>query len=75
MRYHRRAVGWIMIDEVRNASRIAPADAARKWLPGLAAVLGIALLLGACSKCDVPTWQHSGLDGAPTACHDKRPAQ
>jgi len=64
-----------MIDEVRDASRIAPAGAARRWLPRLAAVLGIGLLLGACSKCDVPTWQHSSLDGAPAACHDERPAQ
>lgn len=75
VRYDGRAVGRIMTDDVRNASWIAPAGAARTWLPRLAAVLGIALLLGACSKCDVPTWQRSSLDGAPAACHDERPAQ
>jgi hypothetical protein len=64
-----------MIDEVGHTPRIAPARAARLWLPRLAAVLGIGLLLGACSKCDVPTWQRSSLDGAPTACHDGPPAQ
>jgi len=75
MRYHRRTVGRIMIGKVRDASWIAPAPAPRTWLPRLAAVLGIALVLGACSKCDVPTWQRSSLDGAPAACHDERPAQ
>ena len=70
-----------MLDEVTDASRIAPARAAQPWLPWLpwlprlAAVLGIGLLLGACSKCDVPTWQRSSLDGAPAACHDGPPAQ
>jgi hypothetical protein len=64
-----------MTDEVRDASWIAPAHAARRWLPRLAAMLGIGLLLGACSKCDVPAWQRSSLDGAPAACHDGPPAQ
>jgi len=64
-----------MIDEVREGSGIAPARAAGAWLTRLAAVLGIGLLLGACSKCDVPTWQRSSLDGAPAACHDGPPAQ
>jgi len=62
-------------EERRNTSRAAPASAAGGWLPRLAAVLGIALLLGACSKCDVPTWQRASLDGAPAACHDGPPAQ
>ena len=36
----------------------------------LLALLGFGLMLGACTKCDVPTWQHSGLGDAPVACHD-----
>ena len=34
------------------------------------ALLGFALMLGACTKCDVPTWQHSSTGDAPVACHD-----
>jgi hypothetical protein len=34
----------------------------------LAAILGLGLTLGACSKCDVPTWQ-PGQTG-PKSCHD-----
>ena len=36
----------------------------------LLALLSVALMLGACTKCDVPTWQHSSTGGAPAACHD-----
>ncbi|MGD0147953.1 MAG: hypothetical protein ABSB77_05145 [Xanthobacteraceae bacterium] len=36
----------------------------------LVALLGVALMLGACTKCDVPTWQHSSTGDAPVACHD-----
>jgi hypothetical protein len=36
----------------------------------LLALLGFGLMLGACTKCDVPTWQHSSTGGAPAACHD-----
>jgi hypothetical protein len=36
----------------------------------LLAVLGFALALGACTKCDIPTWQHSSTGNAPVACHD-----
>jgi hypothetical protein len=47
-------------------------------LPGkrvarLVALLGLALMLGACSKCDVPDWFHTSP--APHACHDGAPAQ
>lgn len=75
LRYDGRAVGRIMVDEIGDRLRIAPASAAGRWLLRLAAVLGIGLLLGACSKCDVPTWQHSSLGGAPAACHEGPPAQ
>jgi len=36
----------------------------------LLALVGFALMLGACTKCDVPTWQHSSSGDAPVACHD-----
>jgi hypothetical protein len=36
----------------------------------LLALLGFALMLGACTKCDVPTWQRSSTGDAPVACHD-----
>jgi len=36
----------------------------------LLALLGFALMLGSCTKCDVPTWQHSSTGDAPVACHD-----
>jgi hypothetical protein len=31
-------------------------------------ILGFGLMLGACSKCDVPTWMPN--PSAPHACHD-----
>jgi hypothetical protein len=34
------------------------------------ALLGFGLMLGACSKCDVPAWQHGSVGIAPAACHD-----
>jgi hypothetical protein len=36
----------------------------------LLVLLGFALTLGACTKCDVPAWQHSSSGGDPVACHD-----
>src|SRR5580692_4864154 len=36
----------------------------------LVALLGFALTLGACTKCDVPAWQHSSTGDASVACHD-----
>ena len=36
----------------------------------LLALLGFVLMLGACTKCDVPSWQHSSSGDAPVACHD-----
>jgi hypothetical protein len=36
----------------------------------LAALLAFGLMLGACSKCDVPTpWEHSSAGHTPAACH------
>jgi hypothetical protein len=34
----------------------------------LVIILGFGLTLGACSKCDVPTWMPN--PSAPHACHD-----
>jgi hypothetical protein len=40
----------------------------------LAALIAFGLMLGACSKCDIPTpWQHSSAGDVPAACH-KDPA-
>jgi hypothetical protein len=40
------------------------------WWARLLAVAGLGLTLGACTKCDVPTWQRSSSGDAPVACHD-----
>jgi hypothetical protein len=39
------------------------------------AVVGFGLMLGACSKCDVPDWFHTGSGTAPHVCHDAPPPQ
>ena len=37
----------------------------------LLAVAALGLLLGACSKCDVPDfWHHDTPTAAPQSCHD-----
>jgi hypothetical protein len=55
-----------MADDISNKSWIAPTGAAVVRFLGL---LGFALMLGACSKCAVPSWQHSSAGTAPVACH------
>jgi len=61
-----------MADDARNMSWTAPqglrhcGTALLRLLP----LLGFALMLGACTKCDVPVWQHSSTGNAPVACHD-----
>jgi hypothetical protein len=52
-------------------SHIAP-DAGRlaRWVARLIAVIGLSVMLGACSKCDVPDWLHTGSPTAPKSCHD-----
>jgi hypothetical protein len=56
-----------------------PARAAYVWLAQvcmrLGVFLGLALCLGACSKCDVPDYFHLGSPTAPRACHGDAPAQ
>jgi hypothetical protein len=51
----------------RRISRMAPHPAARRAAV-LACILGLGLALGACSKCDVPTWMPN--QNAPHTCHD-----
>lgn len=39
-------------------------------------LFSVGLMLGACSKCDVPTpWEHSSGASAPLACHGTPPLQ
>jgi hypothetical protein len=60
-------------DKTRDRRR---ASVAHYSVQRLLAIAGIGLMLGACSKCDVPTpWQHSSAGGAPAACHDGPQAQ
>jgi hypothetical protein len=41
-------------------------------IPRLLIIVGFAAMLGACSKCDVPTWQPSRT---PASCHGDAPLQ
>jgi hypothetical protein len=61
-----------MADDARIRSSVVPRGQPHCGLAvlRLLALLGFGLMLGACTKCDVPTWQHSGLGDAPVACHD-----
>jgi hypothetical protein len=55
-------------DEARIGVRMTYAAGVRA--AGMLMLLGIAGMLGACSKCDVPTpWEHGSLGSAPAACH------
>src|SRR5580693_5070098 len=64
------AVRGIMADDVRTMSWTASRGHCGGAMLRLLALLGFALMLGACTKCDVPTWQHSSTGDAPVACHD-----
>jgi len=62
-----------MAQSAGHMSRCPPRGAARlgaRAVLRLVAALGIGLMLGACSKCDVPAWQHSSTGGVPAVCHD-----
>jgi hypothetical protein len=61
-----------MADDVRNMSWTAPQglDHCGGTMLRLLALLGFTLMLGACTKCDVPNWQHSSTGDTPVACHD-----
>ena len=47
--------------------------AGNRLLP-LVVVVGFGMALGACSKCDVPTWQPNRAPGPPLSCHGDAPA-
>jgi hypothetical protein len=49
----------------RNAAERIP-----RRLTLLGCVVGFGLALGACSKCDVPTWLPNQPGQAPHVCHD-----
>ncbi len=58
------------LSDMSFIARIVARIAGQRMLPGLI-LLGFGLMLGACTKCDVPTpWQHSSSGSAPVACHD-----
>jgi hypothetical protein len=61
-----------MADDVRTMSWTTSQGSGRRGggMLRLLALLGFALMLGACTKCDVPTWQRSSSGDAPVACHD-----
>ncbi len=44
------------------------------WTVRLLAVVAVGLLLGACTKCDVPTWPRSPA-AVPLSCHGDARAQ
>jgi hypothetical protein len=52
-----------------NVARFAAGHMAR-----LIIFVSLGLILGACTKCDVPGWQHSESEMAPLACHSDAPA-
>jgi hypothetical protein len=60
----------IMADDIGNKSWAALTGAAvlRLVVRSLGLVV-FGLMLGACSKCAVPNWQHSSAGTAPVACH------
>jgi hypothetical protein len=61
------AAGAIMAGGTSDMSWTARAGAP---VARLAALLAFGLMLGACSKCDVPTpWEHSSAGNTPAACH------
>lgn len=58
---------WLL-GAVRLAAPVARNAGGRA--AGMLMLLGIAGMLGACSKCDVPTpWEHGSLGSTPAACH------
>jgi hypothetical protein len=51
------------------------AASALAWMARLLAVAGVGLLLGACTKCDVPTWPPASAAAVPLSCHSDAPAR
>ena len=44
------------------------------WMARLLAVASVGLMLGACSKCDVPTWPPASA-AVPLSCHSDVPVR
>jgi hypothetical protein len=49
------------------------ARAGRDRMLRLFVVAGFGLMLAACDKCSVPTWQHSEAGKVPLSCHSDAP--
>jgi hypothetical protein len=45
------------------------------WMARLLAVTCFGLMLGACTKCDVPTWSPQSAAAIPLSCHGDAPAR
>jgi hypothetical protein len=45
------------------------------WMARLLVVAGVGLMLGACTKCDVPTWPPASAAAVPLSCHSDAPAR
>jgi hypothetical protein len=69
----RYGVSW---SGAREGQGIMPrfAESACTWVARILAVAGVGLMLGACTKCDVPTWP-SSQPGAPASCHGDAPTR
>jgi hypothetical protein len=75
--YHRGVVRGFMPnlavdDRLLRAGKVVgrAARCAGLRTAGALMVLGLTAMLGACSKCDVPTpWEHGSLGSTPAACH------
>ncbi len=67
------AAGWARRRAEGIMTGMARIAGNRLWR--LAVVVGFAMALGACSKCDVPTWQPNRAPGPPLSCHGDPPLQ
>jgi len=59
----------------KSVPSIVPMAGGRSGVVRLLLLLGFALALGACSKCDVPDFTHWGSSAAPHACDSDTPRQ
>jgi hypothetical protein len=66
-----------MADDVRTMSWTTPDGLGHYGgaMLRLLALLNFALILGACTKCDVPTWPPASAAAVPLSCHSDAPAR